>query len=224
MYKVAFELKGLTALLMHHDNVMECDRVKEWRGDSANRNELIPGDDRTPRWAWSTYLYTDADDDKPAKFVTMPSCNLMSCLRTAGAKIILKKQKTFKELTQSGMFCQETFLDFLYKGEKIKVADIEKLLEKPFEEQCKGVNKLGFHLLIKPVQVNRKRHVRVRPKFRQGEWVIKGTVQVIAPEITMEILERLFDEAGKIGLGDWRPGSPKPGCYGMFESKIKKIG
>ena len=56
MYKVAFELVGEMPLLMHWDNIEGGDTLKEWRQDPKNKNQSVPGDDRSPSWTWQTYL------------------------------------------------------------------------------------------------------------------------------------------------------------------------
>ena len=91
--KVAFELTGEMPLLMHSDDVEAADELKEWRKDPANKDLSVAGDDRSPAWTWQTYLYSDGEH------VTIPGANLMVNLRTAATQIILKKQKTFKELS-----------------------------------------------------------------------------------------------------------------------------
>lgn len=55
----SFELTGTTPLLMHADDVDAADALIEWRQKPDNKNISKPGDDRSPPWAWQTYLYRD---------------------------------------------------------------------------------------------------------------------------------------------------------------------
>ena len=62
---------------------------------------------------------------------------------------------------------------------------------------------------------------------------MRGVITVSEAAITDEVLEQLFEIAGRlVGLGDWRPSAPtSPGPYGMFnaslvlvpESKSRKV-
>ena len=54
-----FNLKGLTPLLMHADDVEASDLLKDWRKSPGNKNQSVAGDDRSPAWTWQTYWYLD---------------------------------------------------------------------------------------------------------------------------------------------------------------------
>lgn len=209
-----FQLTGKTALLMHNDDVESADDLKLWRNDKDNKNMSVAGDDRSPPWTWMTYLYHDGNR------VVMPAENLMACLRAAGAKITLKGNKTFKQLSQSGLFITEEHLAFESAGNAIDFQAIAQLKDKPFRDQAEAAKRLGFRLFVKRAAVNKTKHVRVRPRF--DSWKVQGEIQVLAAEITKDILEEMFEEAGKIGLGDWRPGCKTPGPFGMFDAAVKK--
>lgn len=212
--RVNFELTGKTSLLMHWDNVEESDRVKAWQRDPANKNLSVAGDDRSPAWTWATYMYHDGNN------VVIPSQNLMVCLRQAGAQMILKRQKTFKEITQSGLFIEDEFLEFETEGRTLSLADATSMIEMPFDKQKEEVNRFDFRLYIIRARVGTSKHVRVRPRF--DSWKARGCIEIIAPEITYENLTQLFDIAGRVGLGDWRPGCKTPGPFGQFRATIKK--
>ena len=213
MLQVQFTLTGLTPLLFHADDVQESDRLMEWRKDPQNKNLSVPGDDRSPAWTWQTYLYSDGEH------LAWPSDNLMVGLRTAGAQMILKRQKTFKEVTQSGLIMNTEFCDFFSGDRKIPMADIMKLEDKPFKKQFDAAKQLGFELFMKRARVNKAKHVRVRARFK--DWSIVGAVTVRSPEINFEVLEHLFEIAGRCGQGDWRPACSTPGIFGQFTSKLK---
>jgi len=211
--KMHFNLKGIMPLIMHQDDVEASDMLAEWRTDPANKNFSVPGDDRSPPWTWQTYLYSDGE------FVTLPAANLMVALRQAGTNLILKKQKTFKEISQSGLLIPTEYLEFRCQGEKLPMSKITALRDLPFTAQAERVQALGFRLFVKRATVKRNKHVRVRPRFET--WSVHGEIQTLVPEITLYILRQLFELAGRVGLGDWRPGCKTPGPYGMFEAELK---
>lgn len=215
--RVRFELTGVTAMLMHADDVMQSDRLKEWRSAPENKNSSVPGDDRSPAWTWQTYCYTDGE------YLTVPTENLMVCLRQAGAQIILKKQKTFKEITQSGIVPDMEFMDLLVgaEPERIAWADILAIRDEPFDKQAEWAESRGFRLFVKRARVGQSKHVRVRARL--DHWIARGQMTVIAPEITFERLQTLFDLAGNVGIADWRPGCKTPGPYGRFAAKVTRI-
>lgn len=213
--KFDFTLTGRTSLLMHQDSVELADTLDAWRKDSANRSMSKAGDDRSPGWTWQTYCYAN---DAKERCLAMPAENIMACLRKAGAQMILKKQKTFKEATQSGLLLDSEFCTFLVDGKEIPVSALDKIKDKPFAEQSEAVKKLGFTLFVKRAVIGKSKHVRVRPKF--PNWQVKGTVHVLVPEITKDILQKLLELSGSVGLGDWRPGGKTPGSYGMFDAKV----
>jgi hypothetical protein len=200
---------------MHADDVEAASALDEWRKSPGNKNLSVPGDDRSPGWTWQTYLYRDADG-----MVAMPADNVMVALRQAGAKMTLKRQTTFKAITQSGLLLTDETLDFTNGGKPVPCAPFVEARDEKFAVQKKLVEKQGFELLVKRARVGNSKHVRVRPMFRA--WQVTGVVQIIAPEITFESLQMLFDLAGDVGLCDWRPGCKTPGRYGMFEAEVTK--
>lgn len=216
--KVSFELTGTTPLLMHQDNVEAADALAAWRQAPENKDQSKPGDDRSPPWTWQTYLYTDGEK------IVWPAENLMVCLRQAGTQMTLKGQKTYKEITQSGLLIEDEFADFMFDGKQLGVDRVEKMKDAPFAEQVKRAQELGFRLFVKRAAIKSSgkvtKHVRVRPRF--DSWSVRGTISIINPTVTYEKLVQLFDIAGRVGLGDWRPGCKTPGPFGMFEAKLKK--
>jgi len=212
-----FHLKGLTPLIVHADDVLAADRLKEWRSAKKNKNISVPGDDRSPPWTWQTYLYTDDT------YLTVPSENLMVALRQAGVTIILKGQKTFKSLTQSGLMMVKEHLSILVDGKPIEADPISKI-NGTFVEQMEKVSQFGFRLFVKRAKIGSKKHVRVRPRFDQ--WELRGEIQTLVQEFTPQLMDELFVEAGlNCGLCDWRASSPKsPGPYGKFSSELKAKG
>lgn len=217
-YRARFELTGETPLLMHWDNIEGCDVLAEWRNDPKNKNQSVRGDDRSPPWGWQTYLYRDGD-----QVVAIPSDNLMSALSTGGAQLILKKQKTYKELSQSSIFIATEYLEFTYgEGQRLLMSQVEAMKDLPFAQQAAACEKLGIKLFCKRAKVGASKHIRVRPRFER--WSLSGSLTVTSPDLPFEKLEAIFDYAGRAGLCDWRPSSPKrPGPYGMFTAKVTPV-
>lgn len=213
--KAKFTIKGITPLLMHADNVEAASTLEVWRKDKANKNKSVKGDDRSPAWTWQTYLYIDEDGN-----IAMPADNVMVAIRQAGTQIILKGQKTFKEITQSGLFIPRDNLHFANAGRQIPVAAFVQNREADFADHKKMAAEAGFDLLVKRAKVGTNKHVRVRPIFRS--WEVAGEIQMLAEEITLDRLKELFDIAGSVGLCDWRPGCKTPGTYGQFEATVSK--
>ncbi len=215
MKKFQFTLTGFMPLLMHADNIEGSDELQEWRKNPANKGLTVPGDDRSPGWTWQTYCYHDGEH------IVMPSENVMVALRQAGAQMILKKQKTFKEITQSGLLISTEACEFRNDGKQIKWSDLLAMRELTFAQQSSACKKLGFDLFVKRARVGTSKHIRVRPKF--GKWTVSGEIMVLKPEITGEILAQSFELAGKAGLCDWRPAGKTPGPYGQAEASVKEI-
>jgi hypothetical protein len=211
-----FELTGTMPLLMHQDDVMAADVLNEWRKSPSNKSVSVPGDDRSPAWTWMSCLYHDGTH------LAMPWGPIMACLRGAGSKIPAKRG-SFKSMTQSGMLIPSDYCEFTVGGKQIALADIEAFKDARFSAHIAECRKLGFDLLVKRAKIGTSKHVRVRPQF-QG-WRISGTIGVTEPAITTEVLEQLFQIAGRlIGLGDWRPSAPQsPGPYGMFTSVVEPV-
>jgi hypothetical protein len=212
-----FKLTGSTAILFHADDVVLSDSLKEWRNDTVNKNNSVAGDDRTPPWTWQTYLYRDA------KHLAIPSDNLMAAIRWAGAKIILKKQETYKSITQSGLFIITEYCDFVGPEGKVSVLDLAKMYDLTFAEQAAAAKKLGFSLFVKRAKIGTSKHIRVRARF--DEWSISGVIEIRNADIKPVILQQIFDIAGdRAGLLDWRPSSKQsPGPFGRFTTQLKAI-
>jgi hypothetical protein len=212
-----FTLRGVMPLLMHADNILAADELSAWRGDPKNKSVSVPGDDRSPAWSWVSYVYHDGTH------LAMPAECIMACLKSAGAKISAKRG-SFKAMTQSGLLIATDFCEFTAAGNKqIRVSDLLKFKELAFPKHIDAVRKLGFDLLVKRAKIAQKKHVRVRPMF--ADWQVKGIITVSEPAITSDVLEQLFEIAGRlVGLGDWRPSAPtSPGPYGMFNSSLALV-
>lgn len=208
---VNFRLTGISPLLMHWDNVDGSDRLKAWRKTSDGKASP-GGDDRYPAWTWQEYVYHDGVN------VVVPAQNLMTCLRRAAADMILKGKKTYKELSQSGLIPESEFLAFEGGAGTIRYADIIAMRENTYDQQKEEVGPLGFHLFAIRASVGMSKHIRVRPRFER--WSVSGSLLVISSQLTREVITEMFNKAGNVGLGDWRPGCRTPGPFGRFESKV----
>lgn len=213
-----FRLVGVSPLLPHADDVDRADQLEEWRKAPENKNKSRAGDDRTPAWTWLTYTYTDGH------VLTIPSDNLMVALRGAGANLILKKQKTFKALTQSGLVIKQEHMPLLVNGEVIRSEVVNNIANASdvFSDHAKGVQALGFRLFVKRAKIGQSKHIRVRARF--DEWAINGEIETRTDDIAEEHVHKLFEIAGRdYGLCDWRPSAPKaPGPFGRFTCEIVK--
>lgn len=211
-----FVLTGVTPLLFHADDVLKGDDLQAWRKDARNKNQSVAGDDRSPAWTWSSYLYLDGRGR-----VGMPSENLMASIRSAGAKVILKRQTTFKALSQSGLLIDTEFCEFAGPKGPVEFKAIESIREKSFSAQAEAVQAMGFSLFVKRAKVGQSKHVRVRPRF--DEWSVRGQIQIVDPDIKPDNLREFLHIAGdKVGLGDWRPSAKQsPGPYGRFSVELK---
>lgn len=214
-----FTLTGRMPILFHADDVEAADELMKWRKAAENKSVSVAGDDRSPPWTWQTYLYHDGEH------VAVPQENVMACLGKAGAMIPAPKGKgSFKAASQSGLVILDEFCEFRSGGKQVSMASIGALTGLSFREQAEGAKKLGFRLLVKRATVGSSKHVRVRARFETG-WTVSGVVDVMDPLITREVLAEMFEIGGKkVGLLDWRPGSPKkPGPYGTFRSEVKPL-
>lgn len=222
-----FTLTGLTALMMHFDDVEGADEVRAYIQNHGNQTKkkasgFGSGDDRFPAWSWTTYVYHDG------KHVAMPSFNLMACLRMAGMKIPLKGNQTLKQLTQTAIRPASEFFtlqtgDKLDKLVPIKPIQLLRESDAPFSAHKAAVAKMSFSLDVRRAGLKSgSKVVRVRPRF--DNWRVSGRIEIVEQEMTDERLETLFEIAGgKIGLGEWRPGGKTPGVFGMFEAEVKQV-
>lgn len=225
---VNFHLKAKTSLIMHKDDVEEADVVKEARekikkGEKKgeSKESFVAADDRCPAWTWTSYLYHDGAT------ISMPCENLMTCLRAAATKMLMPKAgrgpaKSFKDVSQSGMYITQEFLPIMVGGKQVPVEKFMATRSKSisFADHKKMAEEHGINLFVKRVRVGQTKHVRVRPRF--DSWEISGNIEITSPQISLDNLKEMFALAENVGLGDWRPSSGKPGAFGMFEATVKK--
>ena len=212
-------LKGLTPLLLHSDNLAYSEKIKVWQKDPANKELSLAGDDRAPAWIWLGYLYHDR------RHIGIPADNLMTMLREGGCKVVNRGKETYKKQTQAGIMIDQQQWPLLIGGKTVPVEGLNALIgNSDFSKHLEAAEALGFELLVKRAKIGSAKHVRVRPLFR--EWTVTGSLTVIDSELSglsKPILQRILDVAGAlVGLGDWRPSSPKSsGTFGKFEAEVK---
>jgi hypothetical protein len=216
MQKYTFELNGITSLIMHNNNIMERDRLDAIRKKMKGGK---PGDDRSPPESWKGYLYVSEDTEN----VCIPAENLLSCLLGGGMKVKVSGKETLKTHSQRVAFDRLDY-DLLVNGKPIQKSLVDKI-SGDFVDHANSARDLGFKLNVKPVSVGTTKHIRVRPIF--GNWSVIGTFEIEEDDalvLNLSALRDLFAACGRlVGLGDWRPGSPKrPGQYGRFSAKVSK--
>ena len=218
--KYRITLEGQSPLLMHRDNLLWGERVKEWSKDPATKKFSVPGDDRTPAWSWLGYIYHDN------AHLVIDSDNIMSMLRDGGKKCPAPVGRgSMKVQTQAGIICNELYWELKLKdGELVAYNDLLHLVDElDFAKHMERAESLGFELFVKRARIKQQKHVRVRPRF--NEWSISGTLSVLDEQITKPMLQAILDFGGVYaGLCDWRPGSPtSPGQFGKFTAVIEEI-
>lgn len=220
MKKVRVEITGTTPLLMHADNIDFADEMDAWKNNPKNKGASKAGDDRTPPWRWIGCL----NYDNPTGVVTIPSEYIMRSIMGGAAEVPTGKgKKTFKAQSQSGLLCEDFHWPLLIGGKTISMADIKTCRDlETFKENVSVAEMLGFSLFTKRAKIGASKHIRVRPRF--DNWAISGQIMIIDKEITMDKLQVILDISGRLkGLGDWRPGAPTPGPFGMFTAKVSAV-
>ncbi len=211
-------LTGATDLILHRDNIDFGAKIRAWTKDPANKKISTAGDDRTPAWTWLSCLYVAGGK------LVMDADNIMSMLRDGGKKTPAPTGKgSMKAQTQSGIICNEIGWPLIIAGKTIASAPLFDLTtEDDFEKHEKAARDRGFFLFVKRARVGTSKHVRVRPRFEK--WECTGTLTVVDPQITTQMLQTILTFAGNFcGLGDWRPSSPTPGQFGRFTATVKEI-
>lgn len=182
-------LEGVTQMLMHAYTV-----------DGNNQNIGLTNVEREMQYhdEWRKTAYVD-----PEGYIAWPTLNIKAMLLN-GAKGIKVKRSPAKRLLAAGVTTDPPYgyYPVFINGNKITLDTVE---EKDWILRIGAV-------------VNKNRVVRSRVCIPIG-WQIKTVWNIVSPEVSPELLEKVLVEAGyKEGLSDWRPGAPKnPGDFGIFE-------
>lgn len=211
MKEIEFILTGITSLFMHADDVRAADLLEQARKKPGRRGKA--GDDRSPPWSWKTYLYRDEAN------ICWPSQALMAMLRKGGANFKTEGKKTLKSESQASIVFQQEYLNlFTHQGHQISIDAIDAIDNTaPFAAHEAAAEELGFVLDVRRATIGTSKNVRVRPKFLPG-WRIEARAEVDLERIPKDRFRELLIFCGLyVGLGDWRPSSPKsPGPHGRF--------
>ncbi|MDP9113885.1 MAG: hypothetical protein M3O20_09395 [Acidobacteriota bacterium] len=218
MKTVKVSITGTMPILMHADNIDWADRMEAWKNDPKNKAMSKAGDDRTPPWRWIGCLNYD---DPKTGIVTVPSEYIMRCMMGGAAQVPTGKGKgTFKAQSQSGLLCSEFHWPLLINGKEIQMSAINQLMNlETFQEHVEAARDLGFSLFTKRAKIGTSKHIRVRPRF--DNWSTAGEIVIVDDQISKTVLQQILDISGRLkGLGDWRPGAPTPGPFGMFTAEV----
>jgi hypothetical protein len=212
-----FEITGITPLLMHHDNIDGADVIKAWQQDPQNKGLQKKGDDRSPAWTWTHYLYVDAQNK-----ICVPAANLASAMTKAGAMMPGAGRSSLKKTSAAGLMFPNEHFPLLVKGKEVSAKPFFDLgAPGDFAKHQALAAKHGIQLWPKRAKVGTAKHVRVRPRF--DDWAIRGRVVPLLPEFEdIRVVAELFNlMCSRIGLCDWRPGSPySPGFFGRANVKV----
>lgn len=240
------KLDGKTALFIHQDDVTKADEVEDWRIDNPNTKR---GDDRCPSWTWLTYLYEnngmlvipqinimalfrDSGQKIPMKAVD-ETCKTTASLKSeTQSQLVIEgdavlkvngKALKYKTLQDIAMLEGNSSSESLGSARKDKQA-ASRRARGAFALQCKAAQEVGIRLDVRRATIGQAKHVRVRPvcDVWSCEFPVIATGDIFTKQ---DNFERLLQMAGRfIGIGDWRPGSPKkPGPYGQFEPTVKVV-
>ena len=217
MKRYSLTLTGESPLLMHSDNITFCEELEAWRKAPENKKLSKAGDDRTPAWTWVGYTYHDGRE------IGIPADNLMTMLKEGGAKVTRSGRSTYKKETQAMIMADQMQFQLLLDGKPVPIGPFLDLIgERSFVTHLDRAKEHGFELFVKRARVGQRKHIRVRPLFR--DWVAVGSITVIDEEasgLTQSVIQTILDQAGAfVGLCDWRPGSGSPGQFGRFSTEL----
>lgn len=206
MQQYMVNLRGITPLIMHRDNLAFLEKIAAWRKDPANRElSTKAGDDRVPPWSWLGFAYHNGRE------FGIPADNLMTMLREGASKVNTSKaRETYKRQASAGIIIDAEQWPILVNGRTVQVAAFQPLIGNlDFNAHIEAAEAAGFELLIKRAKIGMAKHIRVRPMFR--DWEARGTLTVIDEElsgITEDVLRLILEQAGaRVGVCDWRPSS-----------------
>jgi hypothetical protein len=189
--KVAIE--GTSPLLMHNGQL--ADPLNEWakklKKVTAKRQKTDDDYWEMAQIEFMGSLYFDKKDG-----VYIPGDNISTMIRDGGT---LKKRGA---MVKRGVECLDVRCPVVYEGPRTMLA-LWDLTEFRDTRTIKNGSTGG-------------RVPRTRPKF--NEWSLGFTLFYEPGMINLADLRQCVEDAGMyVGLGDYRPGSPKGGRYGRFK-------
>lgn len=204
MNEHTYKLTGIAPLLLH--NGAASDPLSPYAKERSRLNAKKKKTDEDHLalylidWFSSIYHNGQTSDVIDRGTVTVdPSARVIIPGEVLEAMISCGAAKLKQRASCSGLFVADAAL-LEYDGPK----DINKLWEE------------GKHFHKCSVVVSQRRIIRVRPIFRK--WSLQLTATVDTSVLNESQLLDILTTAGQIvGLGDWRPGSPRGGKFGRFE-------
>lgn len=191
--KVTFTVKGLTPLILHCGQTADPlnEFSKRLKKVSSKRKKVDEDHLEMSSIEWDSSLYRHESFGGTGLY--MPSENIFACLVKASKKL------------KMGPFISAVLMDQpIGYALKTKYKTIEDAKRDPAT------------WFKKIVSVQTSKVVRTRSIFQ--EWSIDVSLELDHSTMDVEQLKQILTIAGKsVGMGDWRPGSPKcPGVYGRF--------
>lgn len=133
--------------------------------------------------------------------VIIPAMNIEACIRDAGKKFIKSGKTTISRDLCQNVICREITNPIFFDG-------------KTFTEEDIADRAWVFTMNVKQ---GKDMVWRTRAMIPMG-WECSFILDIMDDSITAKKLEEVLVLAGhEMGLGDWRPSSPKPGRFGTFE-------
>lgn len=193
MDMVMATIEGIAPLLMHNGQL--ADPLNKWAKDlkkvTAKRQKTDEDYAAMARIEFMGGLYFDKKDG-----VYIPGDNIATMVRDGGK---LKKRGA---MIQRGVECPDLRCPLVYNGPRTMDAlwDVEEFRD---IRTIKNGSTGG-------------RTPRCRPRF--NEWVLTFSLFYEPETINLDDLRQCVVDAGTaVGLGDYRPGSPKGGRFGRFK-------
>lgn len=190
---VSVMIEGASPLLMHNGQL--ADPLNEWakklKKVTAKRQKTDEDYNEMARLEFLGGLYYDKKDG-----VYIPGDNIATMVRDGGK---LKKRGAS---VQRGVECLDIHCPLNYQGPRLP-------------DQLWDVREFRDIRTIKNGSTG-GRTPRCRPRF--NEWSVSFQLFYDPAVINLDDLRQCIVDAGTaVGLGDYRPGSPKGGRYGRFK-------
>jgi len=133
----------------------------------------------------------------------LPSTYLQAALTKAGAYFVFKGKQSEKARMAS-LIIDPPAIQIKVDGSPIMTeAEMSQYVWKTFVRQSAPV-------------------MRFRPRL--PNWSMEFEITVTDPSLPEQLLSDALQVAGLyVGIGDWRPSSPKPGPHGRFVAEVREI-
>lgn len=198
-YKIALlRLTGLTPLLMHSTADVRSKEYRAYKLLSQKKGKTLSEEEKVAQLDWKLGLYLD---EKIGPFI--PGVNIGQLLRQSASNLNRKGASVARSL-------------------RVPLFRIPLIYEGPRDEA--GLWKQGFQQYdwVRNSGAGSGRVVRCRPMF--SDWQLEAEIAYDDQEFDFDYLEAAIQHSEKFGLGDWRPGSPHGGDFGIFEATLTLIG